>query len=64
MESCPTHQPEYLVSDLNWVICLTQGKISGVIKKTWKVLKEHHLAILCQECVAHCLHVLVKDILL
>ncbi|KAI2489091.1 transposase [Fragilaria crotonensis] len=65
-----SHTSEYLATDLDRVICLTQGKISGVVvmdttaanKKTWKILKERHPAMFFQGCVAHGLHLLVKDV--
>ena len=64
-----THTSEYLAADIARVISSTQGKISGVImdntaanKKAWKILKEGHPRMLFQGCVAHGLHLLVKDV--
>ena len=64
-----SHTSEYLAADIARVISSTQGKISGVImdntaanKKTWKILKEGHPRMFFQGCVAHGLHLLVKDV--
>jgi regulator of replication initiation timing len=58
-----------LAADISRVISSTQGKISGVImdntaanKKTWKILKEGYPRMFFQGCVAHGLHLLVKDV--
>ena len=64
-----SHTSEYLAADLARVISSTQGQISGVVmdntaanKKTWKILKEGHPKMFFQGCVAHGLHLLVKDV--
>jgi Protein of unknown function (DUF 659) len=64
-----SHTSEYLASDIDRVIGQTHGKIAGVVmdntaanKKAWKLLKEQHSSMFFQGCVAHGLHLLVKDI--
>lgn len=64
-----SHTAEYLAADIKRVINSTKGKISGVVmdntaanKKTWKILKEAYPRMFFQGCVAHGLHLLVKDV--
>jgi hypothetical protein len=64
-----SHTAEYLAGDLDRVIGQTRGKVAGVVmdntaanKKTWKLLKEKHSSKFFQGCVAHGLHLLVKDV--
>ena len=64
-----SHSAEYLAGDIDRVIRQMQAKIAGVVmdntaanKKTWKILKEKHASMFFQGCVAHGLHLLVKDV--
>ena len=64
-----SHTAEYLAGDLDRVISQTRGKVAGVVmdntsanKLAWKLLKEKHPSKFSQGCVAHGLHLLVKDV--
>ncbi len=64
-----SHTAEYLAGDLDRVIGQTRGKVAGVVmdntaanEKTWKLLKEKHSSKFFHGCVAHGLHLLVKDV--
>ena len=65
-----SHTSEFLANDLSRVIKSTKGKIAGAImdntsanKRAWTLLKTFHPEKFFQGCVAHGLHLLVKDIL-
>ncbi|KAI2510962.1 transposase [Fragilaria crotonensis] len=64
-----SHTSEFLANDLSRVIKATSGKIAGAImdntsanKRAWTLLKAFHPDKFFQGCVAHGLHLLVKDI--